>query len=122
MAYATESALEKNFSAWCQVRDIIPIKGPSMFAKGIPDRYVQLPDGGGTIYIEFKGTSYYGLTAMQRMWKDYLINSSPNRYFLVENTDELDALKKRCLEFIDIGKELVSYETSLLEKLVTPKE
>jgi hypothetical protein len=110
----TESRLEHNFCDWCKAKQIVPVKGPSQIVKGFPDRFMQLPNGGGTIYVEFKGTSYYGLTPIQVWWKNYLIASSPNRYFLVETDEQLDALKARCLRFIAIGAKLTAYETELL--------
>jgi hypothetical protein len=112
----TEKQLEATFVRWCQYKKIVAIKGPSATAKGFPDRFLQLPNGGGTIYVEFKGTSYYGLAPLQVWWKEYLINSSPHRYFLVATDEELDHLKEMCLKFIAIGKELVAFENELLNK------
>jgi hypothetical protein len=117
MRVVTESSLETNFCKWCKEHDIIPIKGPVAQSKGFPDRFVQLPNGGGTIYVEFKGTSNYDLTPMQRWWGEYLKNSNPNRYFTVSTPEELNMLKQRCLEFIAIGDPLVSYETKLLAEM-----
>jgi len=117
MAYATEGVLEKKFKAWCDDNDIICIKGPSMFAKGFPDRFAQLPNGGGSIHVEFKGTSYYGLTKMQQWWQRYLVNSDPHRYFVVADTIELDNLIQSCKDLIAIGKKVVAYETKLLKEL-----
>jgi len=75
-----EEYLESAFVKWCKQRDIVPIKGPAQTAKGFPDRFCQLPNGGGTIYVEFKGSSkYYDLTPMQVWWKDYIRASSPGR-------------------------------------------
>lgn len=112
----TEKALENNFTAWCKERKIVPIKGPVTTSKGFPDRFLQLPNGGGTIYVEFKGTNYYSLTPLQAWWRDYLKASNPNRYFLVEDKEGLERLKMRCLSFIAIGEALVKYETDLLLK------
>lgn len=118
MARITEKYLEKNFCEWCRERDIQPIKGPSQFAKGFPDRFLQLPSGGGSVYVEFKGSSYYyGLTPMQQWWRKYLKDSSPNRYFLVEDEEQLEHLKQACLDFIKIGSKLVEYENYLLRNL-----
>lgn len=110
----TEKALEQRFVKWCQSKDIIPIKGPSMIVKGIPDRYIQLPNGGGTVYVEFKGTSYYGLQPMQEWWKKYLTAADPHRYFLIENLDELEAMFAKLEALIAIGPDLVSYTSALL--------
>ena len=116
MAYATEGALERNFTKWCMdTYEVYAVKGPAHFAKGFPDRFLQLPNGGGTIYVEFKGTSYYGLTKMQEWWRDYIKESSPHRYFLVENPEELEALKEACVILCNIGPSLVPYEKELIE-------
>ena len=117
MAYATESALERKFKDWCDDHDVICIKGPAHLAKGFPDRFAQLPNGGGSVHVEFKGTSYYGLSKMQLMWKDYLIDSNPHRYFIVEDTDQLAYLIKRCEQLIAIGPQVVAYEDELLKNL-----
>jgi hypothetical protein len=113
----TESCLENNFTAWCKEKEIVPIKGPTATSKGFPDRFLQLPNGGGTIYIEFKGTGYYDLTPLQQWWRDYIIKSSPNRYFKIDNKEDLEKLKQRCLDFISIGTKLVEYETELLNNI-----
>lgn len=111
----TEKYLESNFVKWCRDQQIEPIKGPVATSKGFPDRFLQLPKGGGTIYVEFKGSSDYGLTPLQEWWKEYLLESSPNRYFVVDNKEDLEELKMRCREFIVIGKTLTSLETNLLQ-------
>lgn len=110
----TEKKLEVAFVVWCQRKQIIAIKGPANTAKGFPDRFLQLPNGGGTIYVEFKGTSYYTLTPIQVWWKDYILRSSPHRYFLVESEEDLEKLKAACEKFIEIGPELVAFEKSKL--------
>jgi hypothetical protein len=115
--YATEKALERDFVNWCKHLDIQCVKGPSMFAKGFPDRFWQLPKNGGTVYAEFKGTSYYGLTPMQKWWQRYLVASNPNRYFVIEDKAELEALKKHCIQLMEIGAKVVAYENKLLKEL-----
>ena len=112
----TEKALEQRFVKWCRNKDIIPIKGPSMIVKGIPDRYIQLPNGGGTVYVEFKGTSYYGLQPMQEWWKRYLTAADPLRYFLIENLTELEAMFAHLEKLIAIGPEVLAYTKKLLEE------
>ncbi len=114
MSTTIEQALERDFVKWCNERDIVPIKGPSATAKGFPDRFIQLPKGGGTIYVEFKGTSYYDLTPIQQWWKQYLLSSNPFRYFVIDTKEDLEVLKELCLHFIAIGTKLVAYEESLL--------
>ena len=111
-----EKRLEADFTRWCQSQQIVAIKGPVVTSKGFPDRFLQLPKGGGTVYVEFKGTSYYDLTPLQRWWQQYITDSSPHRYFLVATDEELEHLKQMCLKFIAIGKELVSFENELLNK------
>lgn len=113
----TEAALEKRFVKWCQDRDIVPIKGPSMIVRGIPDRYIQLPHGGGTLYIEFKGNTYYGLQPMQEWWKRYLTNADPLRYYLVSNLEELEQLYADIEKFIKVGPQVITYTKKLLEEL-----
>lgn len=110
----TEKKLESDFVRWCQRKQIVAIKGPVMTTKGFPDRFLQLPNGGGTIYAEFKGTSYYTLTPLQVWWKDYILKSSPHRYFLVDNEEDLERLKAACEKFIAIGPELVAFEKEKL--------
>jgi len=113
---STEQYLESNFAKWCRDQEIEPIKGPVATSKGFPDRFLQLPKGGGTIYVEFKGTSYYGLTPLQEWWRDYILDSSPHRYFVVENKEQLEKLKKLCQAFIAIGTKLTEYEGLLLDE------
>lgn len=113
-----EKRLEGNFVRWCRDRQIEPIKGPVGLSKGFPDRFLQLPHGGGTIYVEFKGSSSYSLTPLQVWWKNTIQASSPNRYFFVENDAQLEELKKACLRFMAIGPELHKYETKLLENML----
>ncbi len=111
-----EKRLEADFVRWCQSKEIVAIKGPVMTSKGFPDRFLQLPKGGGTIYVEFKGTSYYDLAPLQAWWKEYLMDSNPHRYFLVTNDDELDYVKKMCDKFIKIGSILIEVEHNLLKE------
>lgn len=111
-----EKRLEADFCRWCQSKQIVPIKGPVVTSKGFPDRFVQLPNGGGTIYVEFKGTSYYDLTPLQVWWKNYLLASNPHRYFLVATDEELAFVKQRCELFISLGPELINFEKELLNK------
>lgn len=111
-----EKRLENNFVTWCRARDIEPIKGPTATSKGFPDRFLQLPKGGGTIYVEFKGSSYYSLTPLQQWWKQYLLESNPNRYFVVDTEEDLAKLKIRCETLIMIGSTLVAQERELIEK------
>jgi hypothetical protein len=111
-----EKRLESDFVRWCQSKEIVAIKGPVITSKGFPDRFLQLPKGGGTIYVEFKGTSYYDLAPLQAWWKEYLMGSNPHRYFLVTNDDELDHVKKMCDKFIKIGSILIEVEYNLLKE------
>lgn len=114
----TEKRLESIFVRWCQSKEIVAIKGPVVTSKGFPDRFLQLPKHGGTIYVEFKGTSYYDLTPLQEWWRDYIKASSPNRYFLIATDEELDVLKERCEFFIKYGNVITEVETNLLKEFL----
>lgn len=109
-----EKYLENKFVKWCKDNDIIAIKGPTATTKGFPDRFLQLPYNGGTVYVEFKGTSYYDLTPLQLWWKEYLMKSNPNRYFFVKDEAGLDDLIKTCEKFMAVGNAVVEYERQLL--------
>jgi hypothetical protein len=113
----TEKRLETNFVAWCKSKGIYAMKGPTGTSKGFPDRFLQLPNLGGTIYVEFKGSSYYGLTPLQEWWKEYISSSSPHRYFVVDTDEDLEKLKRKCEHFISIGSAVHAYEIQLLERL-----
>lgn len=115
-----EARLERNFVKWLQdLYDCYAVKGPTATSKGFPDRFIQLPKQGGTIYVEFKGTSYYSLTPLQVWWRDTIIASSPNRYFLIDNDEDLEALKEMCIAFMSIGERLATIETDLLKQFRT---
>ena len=103
MREISEDALEKSFVDWCNERDIEALKGPVGLSKGFPDRFAMLTNGGGTVYVEFKGSGYYDLTRMQRWWQGYLRESNPNRYFVVRNREDLENLKRVCLALMQIG-------------------
>jgi len=115
MAASFEKKLETNFVHWCKERNIIPIKGPTQNSKGFPDRFFQLPNYGGTLYVEFKGSNDYGLSPMQDWWKDYLKASSPNRYFIVDDYETLERLKRACETFITLGPKLYKAETTIIK-------
>lgn len=101
MASTFEDYLENQFVKWCAEQGIIAPKGPAGLLKGFPDRLVILPRGGGTIYVEFKGTSkYYDLSPMQKKWQRDLRDSDPARYFKVETLEELEQLKAFCLSMM----------------------
>jgi hypothetical protein len=117
VAVTLEKKLERAFTAWCKFQNIQAVKGPVGLSKGFPDRLVILPNNGGTIYVEFKGTSeYYSLTQMQDWWKQYIKYSNPHRYFLVSTLEELERLKRACKKFMEIGSSLVKYELELIMK------
>ena len=103
-AGSIEKYLERKLCEW--VRDIggEAIKGPSYDYKGIPDRIIILPDGGGTVWVEVKGNTYYGLQPKQVWWKEKIINSSPGRYFLIDTKEDLQRVMEECQRFIDIAK------------------
>lgn len=91
-----EKPLERKFCKWLKSIGGEPVKGPSFTNKGIPDRICVLPKGGGTIWVEFKGGTYYQLTPIQMWWRDKLIDSDPNRYFMVDTDEDLEKLIETC--------------------------
>lgn len=95
-SYSNEKPLERKFVKWINSIGGEAVKGPSNTNRGIPDRIVVLPNGGGTIWVEFKGGTYYQLTPTQVWWKDLLMSSDPKRYFLVDNQEDLDKLINTC--------------------------
>ena len=117
-----EKRLESNFVKWCKDKEIIAVKGPAHNAKGFPDRFLQLPNGGGTIYVEFKGDTYYGLSKIQEWWGEYIKESSPHRYFVVGSDEELARLKRACEFFIKHGPNLLAQELDYIKLNLPPKE
>lgn len=99
-----EKYLERKFCEWLKSVGGEPVKGPSYTNKGIPDRIAVLPNGGGTMWIEFKGGTAYQLTPMQKWWKNLLLSSDPERYFLVDTKDDLQRLIAKCQSLIDTNK------------------
>ena len=97
-----EKPLERKFCAWLKSIDGKPVKGPSYTDKGIPDRICVLPHGGGTVWIEFKGNTYYQLTPMQQVWRERIIDSSPDRYFLVDTEEDLKHVIDACKRFMNM--------------------
>ena len=96
-----EKPLETKFVNWCEhTLGGKAIKGPAFMYTGIPDRIVVLPNGGGTLWVEFKGGTAYQLTPMQDWWRRKLIDSDSKRYFLVDNYDDLKNLMDYCLTLI----------------------
>ncbi len=100
---SNEKALEKKFCDWVKVIGGIAVKGPAPMYKGIPDRIAVLPHGGGTVWVEFKGGTYYSLTPMQLHWRKMLMESDPDRYFLVDNIDDLAHVISACETFMEMG-------------------
>jgi hypothetical protein len=98
---SNEKYLERKFNEYIKSIKGMSVKGPSYMYTGIPDRIVVLPNGGGTLWVEFKGGTYYQLQPMQKVWRDILINSDPNRYFLVDNKEDLQNLIETCERLID---------------------
>ena len=96
-----EKPLERKFNRWVTSIGGESVKGPSYTNKGIPDRIVVLPNGGGTIWVEFKGGTSYQLTPTQIEWKKRLMDSNPNTYFLVDTIDDLNKLIEHCKSLID---------------------
>ena len=96
-----EKPLERKFCEWLRSIGGEPVKGPSFTNKGIPDRIAVLPNGGGTVWIEFKGGTSYQLTPIQKWWRDLLMNSDPTRYFVVDTKEDLARVIETCKRFID---------------------
>lgn len=103
-ARSEEKPLERKFCTWLKSIGGEPVKGPSYTNKGIPDRIAVLPNGGGTVWIEFKGNTYYQLTPIQQYWKELLLNSDPERYFVVDTQEDLQKVIEACKSFIDRNK------------------
>ena len=95
-----EKLLERKFCEWLKSIGGEPVKGPSNTNKGIPDRIAVLPRGGGTVWIEFKGGTYYQLTPIQEWWKNLLISSDPTRYFVVDTKEDLNTVIEACKGFM----------------------
>ena len=93
---SNEKYLERKFNEYIKSIGGMSVKGPSHMYTGIPDRIVVLPKGGGTLWVEFKGGTYYQLQPMQKWWKDLIEKSDATRYFLVDNTDDLKHLIDVC--------------------------
>lgn len=97
---SNEKLLEKRFCDWVKSVGGLAVKGPAPMYKGIPDRIAILPHGGGTVWVEFKGGTYYQLTPMQTHWRAMLLDSAPDRYFLVDNEQDLDHVINACNMFM----------------------
>lgn len=95
-----EKYLERKLVEWVNSIKGRAVKGPSYTDKGIPDRIVILPNGGGTVWVEVKGGTYYQLEPMQKWWRDLIINSSPDRYFLIDTKEDLDKFITTCEGFM----------------------
>lgn len=115
MAVVTEKRLETKFVKWAKEHGAMTVKGPTAQSKGFPDRIVILPNGGGTLYIEFKGSSYYGLTPLQEWWKETLLASNPNRYFVVDSEHTLTHVITVAEAFIEAGNTLIKEEHTTVE-------
>lgn len=104
-AGSLEKLLERKLCEWVKSIKGRAVKGPAYTDKGIPDRIVILPHGGGTVWVEVKGGTYYQLTPMQVWWKELIMDSSPDRYFLIDTKDDLEAFKKACYAFMSVDTE-----------------
>ena len=100
-AGSQEKYLERKLCEWVRSIGGEPVKGPSYTNKGIPDRILVLPKGGGTVWVEVKGGTYYQLTPIQQWWKELLIDSDPNRYFVIDTKEDLNNLIETCKRLID---------------------
>jgi hypothetical protein len=95
-----EKRLEKAFVKWINSIDGKAVKGPAYQEMGIPDRIAVLPNGGGTVWVEFKSGDDYGLTPMQEEWKELLTSSDPERYFCVDSVELYNELIDKCKTFM----------------------
>lgn len=102
---SNEKYLERKFNDFIKSIKGMSVKGPANMYTGIPDRIAVLPNGGGTIWVEFKGGTYYQLQPMQVWWKDLLVDSDSSRYFLVDTKEDLDKLIETCKRLIDTSNE-----------------
>lgn len=112
----TETQLESAFVRWANSLDIRAFKGATANMKGFPDRFVHLPNGGGTVYVEFKGTSSYGLSPTQKWWKKYLLASSPHRYYIVDTPEKLQELIEICTALMQNGHRITALECAIIKK------
>jgi hypothetical protein len=104
MAYdSQEKPLESKLVKWVTSIGGKAVKGPAFMYMGIPDRIIVLPNGGGTVWVEVKGGTYYTLTAMQEEWRERMLDSSPDRYFVVDNKEDLDHVIAKCKEFMGVN-------------------
>lgn len=117
-----EKYLENKFVEWCDEIGGKAFKGPAMQYKGFPDRIAILPNYGGTVYVEFKGGTDYGLTAMQKHFGRMITSSDPTRYFVVDTKEDLDFLIECCKRFVTIGDMIVQTEQQSLKDLYVSKE
>lgn len=117
-----EKYLENKFVEWCDQIGGKAFKGPAMQYKGFPDRIAILPNYGGTVYVEFKGGTEYGLTAMQKHFGRLITSSDPARYFIVDTKEDLDFLIDCCKRFMTIGDMIVQAEHKALKNMYDLKD
>lgn len=111
-----ESYLETKFVEWCNKIGAKAVKGPTAQSKGFPDRFVALPNYGGTVYVEFKGTSYYDLEPLQQWWMLQIKKSSPDRHFVVRSRADLEDMLRTCEGFMAIGYDMLRMERLLMAR------
>lgn len=108
-----EKYLERKFVEWVDSVGGLAMKGPAALYKGVPDRIAILPYG-GTVWVEFKGGTEYGLTAMQKCFKDMLVKSDRTRYYVVDNKDDLASVIAICKCLINHGKHIEHTECKII--------
>lgn len=113
----SDGPYEKKFCKWINSIGGKHFKGPAMVVKGIPDRIAFLPNLGGTVYVEFKESEARDLEPMQKWWRNVLLHSDPNRYFVVDNEESLEYTINRCKSLIKIGKIMYTQSKNLLLSL-----
>ena len=97
-----EKTLEKKFVEAISAMGGRAVKGPAYQYKGIPDRIAVLPNGGGTVWVEFKN-GVYTLQPLQLYWKNLLTGSDPDRYMIVDSEESLTNCINKCKSFCKKG-------------------
>lgn len=100
----SEKSLETAFVKWVRSVGGEAIKGPAYQYKGIPDRIALLPHG-GTVYVEFKASELCDLAPLQKYWRQLILNSDYNRYFVIDNKETLGYTIDRCKLLMQLGAE-----------------
>jgi hypothetical protein len=71
------------------------------------------------VWVEVKGGTAYGLTPMQRQFKTRLMDSNPNRYFVLDTKEDLERLIAICKCYISEGLVIRELESRAVAKHYT---